>query len=230
MKPFSERTARVIGEAGTERLAGKSAAVFGVGGVGSYAAEALIRAGVGYLFFIDGDTVEETNLNRQLVADLTTLGRPKAEVMAERARRVNPDCRAEALVRRYQPGDRPWLAELAPDFVIDAIDDVPAKTALAEDCLSLGIPEASSMGTGNRLHPEMLEVSDIYKTSVCPLARRMRRELKARGVPRLTVVWSRENPVRTGSGAVGSVSFVPPAAGMILAGIAVRTLLKEETK
>lgn len=229
MKPLAERTARVVGAAGVERLAGASAAVFGIGGVGSYAAEALVRAGVGRLFFIDGDVVEETNLNRQLVADLTTLGRPKAEVMAERAARVNPDGRAEALVRRYAPGDEAWLASLAPDFVIDAVDDVPAKVSLAEACARLGIPEASSMGTGNRLRPELLTVSDIYDTSVDPLARRMRRELRARGVARLTAVWSRETPVKTGAGAVGSVSFVPPAAGMILAGLAVRSILGEES-
>lgn len=229
MKPLLERTARVIGASGTEKLAGASAAVFGIGGVGSYAAEALVRAGVGRLFFIDSDEVEETNLNRQLVADLTTLGRRKAEVMAERAARVNPDCRAEAVVRRYAPGDEAWLAALSPDVVIDAVDDVPAKVSLAEACARLGIPEASSMGTGNRLRPELLTVSDIYETSVDPLARRMRRELRARGVGRLTVVWSRENPVRTGAGAVGSVSFVPPAAGMILAGLAVRSILGEES-
>ena len=221
MKPLFERTARVVGEAGAEKLAGASAAVFGIGGVGSYAAEALVRAGVGHLFFIDSDAVE--------VADLSTLGRAKAEVMAERAARVNPDCRAEALVRRYAPGDEAWLASLAPDFVIDAVDDVPAKVSLAEACARLGIPEASSMGTGNRLRPELLTVSDIYATSVDPLARRMRRELRARGVARLTAVWSRENPVKTGAGAVGSVSFVPPAAGMILAGLAVRSILGEES-
>lgn len=173
MKPLFERTARVVGEAGAEKLAGASAAVFGIGGVGSYA--------------------------------------------------------AEALVRRYAPGDEAWLASLAPDFVIDAIDDVPAKVSLAEACARLGIPEASSMGTGNRLRPELLTVSDIYATSVDPLARRMRRELRARGVARLTAVWSRENPVKTGAGAVGSVSFVPPAAGMILAGLAVRSILGEES-
>ncbi len=226
--PVFERTARLIGEAGVARLAEKTAAVFGIGGVGSYAAEALVRAGVGRLLFIDGDVVEISNLNRQLVADLTTVGRPKAEVMAERAARVNPACRAEAVVRRYVPGDEAWLASLGADFVIDAIDDVPAKVSLAETCARLGIPEAAAMGTGFRLHPEMLEVTDIYRTSGCPLARRMRRELRQRGVERLTVVYSREVPAAAGPGPVGSVSFVPPAAGMILAGLAVRALLKEE--
>ncbi len=227
MTERDERTARVIGEAGVAALARSSCAVFGIGGVGSYAAEALARAGVGQLFFIDGDLVEVSNMNRQLVADAETLGRPKAEVMAERAKRANPACRAEAFVRRYAPGDRDFLARLSPNFVIDAIDDVPTKVALAEDCLALGIPEAASMGTGNRLQPELLEVADIGKTSVCPLARRMRRELRERGIAHLTVVYSKETPVRTGSGTVGSVSFVPPAAGMILAGLAVRKLLEE---
>lgn len=228
MNPQWERTARIVGEAGVDRLARASAAVFGLGGVGSYAAEALVRAGVGRLCFIDGDTVELSNLNRQLVAERGTLGRAKAEVMAERAARVNPDCEALAFVRRYAPGDAEFLASLHVDFVIDAIDDVPAKAALAEDCARLSIPEASCMGTGNRLHPELLTVADIYDTSADPLARRMRRELRARGVARLTAVYSRETPVKTGAGAVGSTSFVPPAAGMILAGVAVRTLLGEE--
>lgn len=230
MNPQWERTACVVGEAGVARLAQASAAVFGIGGVGSYAAEALVRAGVGRLCFIDADTVELSNLNRQLVAERGTLGRAKAEVMAERAARVNPACEALAFVRRYARGDEAFLASLGVDFVIDAIDDVPAKVSLAAACARLAVPEAASMGTGNRLHPEMLAVADIYETSADPLARRMRRELRAAGVARLTAVYSKETPVKTGAGAVGSVSFVPPAAGMILAGIAVRTLLGEETR
>lgn len=228
MESMFSRTVRIIGDAGAAKLSAASVAVFGIGGVGSYAAEALIRAGVGRLLFIDMDTVDVTNLNRQLVADLETVGRFKAEVMRERALRVNPECRAEAFVRRYLPEDWDFLPSLGADFVIDAIDDVPAKAALAEECWKLGIPEAASMGTGNRLHPEMLEIADIYRTTICPLARKFRKELKARGVPKLSVVYSRELPVkpRGGGQAPGSVSFVPPAAGMILAGMAVRHLLE----
>lgn len=229
MKGLYERTARIIDESGVQTLAGKTVAVFGLGGVGSYAAEALARAGVGHLIFIDKDVVDETNMNRQLVADLTTIGRPKAEVMAERALRVNPDCDVKSIVKFYTPGDSQFIADLHADFVIDAIDDVPAKVSIAEECWKQRVPEASSMGTGNRIRPEMLEISDIYKTSVCHLARKMRKELKDRRVRRLTVVYSKELPRKPiGDGhAPGSISFVPPVSGMILAGIAVRYLLKE---
>lgn len=228
MNPVFERTARLIGENGVARLARKAVAVVGLGGVGSYAAEALLRAGVGRLCLIDSDVVDVTNVNRQLVADLTTIGEAKASVMAARAARVNPACRAEALVRRYAPGDGEWLLSLGVDFVVDAVDDVPAKVDLAEVCARRNIPEAAALGTGYRLHPELLTVADIYSTSGCPLARRMRQELRRRGVERLTVVYSKEAPVKGGPGPVGSISFVPPAAGMMLAGIAVRALLKEE--
>lgn len=229
MKPLYERTARIIDKAGVETLAQKTVAVFGIGGVGSYAAEALARAGVGHLIFIDKDVVDETNMNRQLVADLSTIGRPKAEVMAERALRVNPDCDVRSLVTYYKPGDSQFIADLHADFIIDAIDDVPAKVAIAEECWKQRIHEAASMGTGNRLRPEMLEIADIYKTSVCHLARKMRKELKERRVRHLTVVYSKELPRKPiGEGnSPGSISFVPPVSGMILAGIAVRYLLKE---
>lgn len=227
MDPIFQRTARIIDEAGVEELSKKTVAVFGLGGVGSYAAEALVRAGVGHLIFIDKDIVDETNLNRQLVAERGTIGRPKAEIMAERAARVNPACKTESFVTFYQPGDSEFIKNLQADFIIDAIDDVPAKVSIAEECWNQHIPEASSMGTGNRIHPEMLEIADIYKTSVCHLARKMRRELKERRVRHLTVVYSKEIPSKPiGEGhAPGSISFVPPVSGMILAGIAVRHLL-----
>lgn len=229
MDPIFTRTARIIDESGVDLLATKTVAVFGLGGVGSYAAEALVRAGVGHLIFIDKDVVDETNLNRQLVAERGTIGRAKAEIMQERAARVNPACKTEALVKFYVPGDSEFIANLHADFIIDAIDDVPAKVSIAEECYKQHIPSASSMGTGNRVHPEMLEIADIYKTSVCHLARKMRKELKARRVKKLTVVYSKEIPSKPiGEGhAPGSISFVPPVSGMILAGIAVRHLLKE---
>lgn len=230
MNDMFARTARILGEAGVAELSAKTVAVFGLGGVGSYAAEALARAGIGHLIFIDGDVVDVTNLNRQLVADLTTVGRPKAEVAAERARRVNGAVDVRAVVSYYRPGDTEFIENLGADFVIDAIDDVPAKVSIIETCTRCGISIASSMGTGNRLHPEMLKISDISKTSVCPLARKMRRELKSRGISHLPVVWSEEIPVKPqGEGhAPGSVSFVPPVAGMILVGYAVRKLLRIE--
>lgn len=229
MNPIFTRTARIMGEEGVNYLATKTVAVFGIGGVGSYAAEALVRAGIGHLIFIDKDEVDITNLNRQLVADLTTVGRNKAEIMVERAHRVNPDCDAKAYPVFYRPGDEEFIQNLHADYIIDAIDDVPAKISIAEMCWKLKIPEISSMGTGNRLRPDMLQIADINKTSVCHLARKMRKELKDRRVRHLTVVYSKELPHKPiGEGhAPGSTSFVPPVSGMMMASYVIRAFLKE---
>ena len=229
MDPIFVRTARIMGEEGVDFLSTKTVAVFGIGGVGSYAAEALVRVGIGHLIFIDKDVVDESNLNRQLVADRTTIGRNKAEVMVERAHRVNPNCIAEAKPVFFRPGDEDFIKDLHADYIIDAIDDVPAKLAIAEICWKMKIPEISSMGTGNRLRPEMLQIADINKTSVCHLARKMRKELKDRRVRHLTVVYSKELPHKPiGEGhAPGSTSFVPPVSGMMMAGYVLRNLLKE---
>lgn len=225
-----QRTARIIGEDGVNALKAATVAVFGTGGVGSYACEALGRAGVGHLIFIDKDVVDETNMNRQLVADLTTLGRNKAEIMAERVRRVNPSCDVQALVKRYNPSDDEFIPSLHADFIIDAIDDVPAKVAMAVCCWKHKIPEISSMGTGNRLHPEMLEIADIYKTRECHLARKMRKALKEARVRHLPVVYSREPAHKViGEGyQPGSISFVPPVSGMMMAGYVIREILKKK--
>ncbi|WP_370783905.1 ThiF family adenylyltransferase [Allisonella histaminiformans] len=225
-----QRTARIIGEDGVNALKAATVAVFGTGGVGSYACEALGRAGVGHLIFIDKDVVDETNMNRQLVADLTTLGRNKAEIMAERVRRVNPSCDVQALVKRYNPSDDEFIPSLHADFIIDAIDDVPAKVAMAVCCWKHKIPEISSMGTGNRLHPEMLEIADIYKTRECHLARKMRKALKEARVRHLPVVYSREPAHKIiGEGyQPGSISFVPPVSGMMMAGYVIREILKKK--
>lgn len=225
-----QRTARIIGEEGVRALKDATVAVFGTGGVGSYACEALARAGVGHLIFIDKDVVDETNMNRQLVADLTTLGRNKAEVMAERASRVNPSCDVKSIVKLYDPTDEEFIPSLHADFIIDAIDDVPAKVAMAICCWKHKVPEISSMGTGNRLHPELLEISDIYKTSVCHLARKMRKALKEARVRRLPVVYSREPAHKIiGEGyQPGSISFVPPVSGMLMAGYVIREILKKK--
>lgn len=225
-----QRTARIIGEDGVNALKAATVAVFGTGGVGSYACEALGRAGVGHLIFIDKDVVDETNMNRQLVADLTTLGRNKAEIMAERVRRVNPSCDVQALVKRYNPSDDEFIPSLHADFIIDAIDDVPAKVAMAVCCWKHKIPEISSMGTGNRLHPEMLEIADIYKTRECHLARKMRKALKEARVRHLPVVYSWEPAHKIiGEGyQPGSISFVPPVSGMMMAGYVIREILKKK--
>lgn len=227
MEKLFQRTTRILGNENIEKLKNKTVAIFGVGGVGSYASEALIRAGVGNLIFIDKDIVDETNMNRQLVADLTTLGRVKVEVMKERALRVNPKCNVKTIAKRYEAGDVEFIKNLKADFIIDAIDDVVAKISIAKICEDEKIPHASSMGTGNRLHPELLTISDIYKTTTCPLAKKIRKELRKLRVKKLTVVYSKEEPREIiGEGtAVGSISFVPPVSGMMLASIAIRTLL-----
>lgn len=219
------RNIRLIGEEGQAALRAASVAVFGVGGVGSYAAEALARAGVGRLLFVDGDKVEESNINRQLVADYTTLGQPKADVMRERALRVNPECRAEALSIFYDAETADSVDFARYDCVIDAIDTVASKLLIIERAKAAGAYVLSAMGAGNKLDPSRFEIADIYSTSVCPLARVMRRELKSRGVSELTVVYSREEPaVKTRP--PGSLSFVPSAAGLLLAGETIRHILK----
>ena len=228
MNPAFQRTARIIGEDGISLLSQKTVAVFGLGGVGSYAAEALVRAGVGHLIFIDKDCVDISNINRQLVADVSTIGRLKAEVMAERAHRVNEFCDVKVMPVYYRPEDSGFIESLHADFIIDAIDDVPAKIAIIPECDGMKIPPISSMGTGNRLCPEMLEITDIYKTSVCHLARKIRKILKEKRIRHLPVVYSKEVPCKIvgEEHAPGSVSFVPPVSGMMMAGYAVRKLLE----
>lgn len=228
------RTQMLLGEQGMERLARAHVAVFGVGGVGSYAVEALARCGVGELTVVDDDVVSLTNVNRQLVATLRTVGRPKVEVARERILDVNPDCRVHALRLFYGPDTANALDMAAFDYVIDCIDTVSAKLLLVERARAAGVPVLCSMGTGNKLDPTRFEVADIYKTSVCPLARVIRLECKKRRIRRLKVVYSKEEP-RTplpsdeqkgtaGRAVPGSVSFVPPVAGMILAGECIKDL------
>ncbi len=220
------RTAMLIGEGALEKLKGSTVAVFGVGGVGSHAADALARCGVGKLVLIDYDNIEPSNINRQVHATAMTVGKLKAEVMKERILEINPDAEVTALVRRYRPGDAEGLVSCDYDYIIDAIDDVAAKTDLIAKAKEAGVPVISSMGTGNKLDPSQFEVADIYSTSVCPLARVMRKELKKRGVGSLKVVYSKEEPAKVSASVPGSISFVPPVAGLILAGEVVRELMK----
>lgn len=224
----------LLGDAAMERLALARVAVFGIGGVGSYAAEALARSGVGHLLLIDGDEVSLTNLNRQLIALHSTLGRPKVEAARERLLDIAPGAEVEAYHTFVTAGDIQTLPLAGCDYVVDAIDTVSVKIALAQRCRELGIPLISSMGTGNKLDPTRLELSDISETSVCPLARVMRKELKKRGILHLEVVYSREEAIAPapsgeepppGRRAVpGSTAFVPAAAGLIIAGRVVRRL------
>ena len=224
----------LLGEEAVRRLEESSAAVFGIGGVGSYAAEALARAGVGTLYLIDGDTVSRSNINRQLIALESTVGRAKAEVMAERIRDINPDCRVFPIAERYCAERREYFFSLRLGYIVDAIDSVSCKTDLIATALGRGVPIVSALGTGNRLDASGFVFADLSETHGCPLARVMRRELKKRGVQRLKVVYSAEAPRAplagtgekgtAGRAAPASVSFVPGVAGMILAGEVIKDL------
>ena len=224
------RTAALIGEEGLHRLKNARVAVFGIGGVGGHLAEALARAGVGHIHLIDRDTVSLSNINRQAVALHSTVGRPKAEVMAERIRDINPDCRVESSVCFYLPENANEFDLSRYDFVADCVDTVAAKLELAVRCQKVGTPLISAMGAGNKLHPEAFRISDISKTETDPLARVMRRELKKRGVKKLLCVWSDESPIPAnivgddGRPAPASISFTPSAMGLIMAGEIIRTL------
>lgn len=193
------RTQALIGSEGLTRLNNANVVLFGVGGVGSYAAEALIRSGVGSLTLIDGDIVAKSNINRQLIALDSTVGLPKAQVMAARAKDINPSCRITALNCFYDESNKDIIDFAKFDYVIDAIDTISSKLLIIELASRAGTRTISCMGAGNKLNAVGFEVSDIYKTSVCPLARVMRRELKKRGIAKLKVVYSKEEPLTPAS-------------------------------
>lgn len=224
------RTARVLGENSIQTLSEKHVAVFGLGGVGGYATEALVRSGIGRFDLIDHDKVDITNLNRQIIATHETIGREKTEVMRERMLSINPDADIRIHPCFFLPENADDFDFTGYDYVIDAVDTVTAKIEIVMRAQEAGVPVISSMGTGNKLDPAMLEIADIYKTSVCPLARVMRRELKKRGVEKLKVVYSREEPVRAciteeQRNIPGSTAFVPAAAGFLIASEVVKDLI-----
>ena len=212
------------------RLAGARVAVFGVGGVGGHCVLALARAGVGAIDVFDDDVVSVTNINRQAVAMTSTLGRPKVDVIREQVLDINPQAQVRCHRMFYTPENADTVALSAYDYIVDAIDTVKAKTELIVRAHAAGVPIVSAMGAGNKLDPTRFELADIYETSVCPLCRTMRAQLKKRGVSQHRVVYSREEPLRAvadaaqGRHAPGSVSFVPPVAGLILAGEVIRNL------
>ena len=214
-----------------DTLKNKHVTVFGIGGVGSYLCEALARAGVGAFTLVDGDTVAESNINRQLIADTKSIGKYKAEVMKERISLINPKAKVECINRFIQAEQLSQVFDFKTDYVADAIDTVSVKLELAKFCQDNNIFLLSAMGTGNKIHPELFEIADIYATSVCPLCRAMRSKLKAMGVKSLKVVYSREEPISAvmqktdGRYPPASISFTPPVAGMIMAGEIIRNLL-----
>lgn len=233
MKEQFSRMEMMLGADALERLSRCHVAVFGLGGVGSWTVEALARSGVGELTLIDDDTVGVTNLNRQLQALWSTQGRPKAEALSDRVKDINPDCTVHVLAQRYFAETRAFFFPVSYDYVVDAIDTVSCKLDLIETALSRGIPIISSLGTGNKLDPTQFRIADISKTEGCPLARVVRKELRKRGVLRHRVLFSPEQPRETeqreapppGRRSVpASVPWVPPVAGLLLAGDVVMTL------
>ena len=228
-----ERTALLLGKASVERLARKRVAVFGVGGVGGFVCEGLVRAGIGAIDIVDKDIVAISNINRQLIALHSTVGKNKVDVLEERLKDINKNL----IIKKYKCFFLPETSETFDfreyDYVVDAIDTVTGKIELILKAKEAGVPIISAMGAGNKLDPTAFQVSDIYKTSVCPLARVMRRELKKRGVEKLKVVYSKEEPIKPqfeeGEEVVpGSISFVPPALGLIIAGEVVKDLIRVE--
>lgn len=258
-----ERTGLLLGSDGVEKLKKANICVFGVGGVGGYCVEALVRAGIGHLTVVDRDTVSESNLNRQIIALRSTVGRPKVDVICERALDINPDIDITALNMFFLPENASEIDFSKFDYVVDAVDTVTAKLEIISRARAAGVPVISSMGTGAKLHPEMLEVADIYDTDICPLAKVMRKECRKRNMPGFRCVFSREDSKKrvtqdkmgiTGAGETtkfqdrpngmtakspgdiakedgkwtpvvpGTVSFVPSAAGLIIAGVIIRDI------
>ena len=245
------RTELLIGEDGINKLQNAKVAVFGVGGVGSFVVEGLVRAGVGHFVLVDDDKICLTNLNRQIIATRNTIGKYKVDVAKERILEINPNATVEIYQEFYMPNSESNILTEDLDYVVDCIDTVTAKIELVMNCKKLNIPIISAMGTGNKLDPSKFEITDIYKTSVCPLAKVMRKELRKRNIESLKVIYSKEEPIKINQEAncscktncicppgtkrkcsirnqvPGSISFVPSVAGLMIAGEIVREIIKK---
>lgn len=229
------RSLSVFGKEGMDRLRRARVAVFGAGGVGGYVIEALARSGIGQIDIIDNDTVAVSNINRQIIALDSTVGRLKTDVFKERIAAINPECTVRTFPVFFSPENSGSFDFGEFTYAADAIDYVPGKTEIVKKAYEANIPAISSMGAGNKLNPAMLEVSDIYKTSVCPLARVMRYELRKKNIPHLKVVYSKETPIspttdKTGKRITGSMAFVPPAAGLLIASEIVKDIISCDNK
>lgn len=220
-----DRTEKLIGKSGLEILQNSRVILFGVGGVGSFAAEALIRSGVGFLTIVDKDTIDPTNLNRQIMANVKTVGKKKVEVMAKRLIAINPRSIIHPMHKHYIPENSSEFHLQDYDYVIDAVDMVTAKIDLVVKCQDNKVPIISCMGTGNKMDASYFNITDIYETSICPLAKVMRKELRERGIKSLKVLYSTEAPMIRET-PPGSIAFVPSVAGLLIAGEVVRDLLK----
>ena len=222
------RTELLIGKDSIEKLQKSKVAIFGIGGVGSYAVEALVRAGIADFILVDKDIVDLTNLNRQIIATRETIGMPKVEVAKRRILEINPNANVEIYQEFFMPNSKDFFDDTV-NYIVDAIDTVTAKIELIVRANKYNIPIISCMGTGNKLDPTMFEVSDIFKTSVCPLAKVMRKELKNRGIKNLKVVFSKENPIKIADeeqkSIPASISFVPSVAGLIIASEVIKDII-----
>ncbi|MBR2558370.1 MAG: tRNA threonylcarbamoyladenosine dehydratase [Methanobrevibacter sp.] len=228
------RTEMLIGNEGMEKLKDAKVAVFGLGGVGSFVCEGLARSGVGNFILVDYDKTDETNINRQLIATVNTIGEYKVDLMKERILKINPDANVEVYKEFYMADSKTDIITKDLSYAVDCVDTIMAKIAIICHCDALDVPVISSMGTGNKLDPTMFEVADIYETSICPLARIMKKDLRKRNIEKLKVVYSKENPINTNDCAInqerkfkvkGSVSFVPSVAGLIIAGEVIKDII-----
>lgn len=244
------RTELLIKSEGIEKLQNSKIAIFGIGGVGSFVVEGLVRAGVGNFVLIDDDKICLTNLNRQIIATRKTIGKFKVDVAKERILEINPDAKVETYQEFYMPDSKTNIINEDLDYVIDCVDTITAKIEIIEQCKKLSIPVISSMGTGNKLDPSRFEITDIFKTSICPLAKVMRKELKKRNIDNLKVIYSKEEPIKIDDNSnsscktncicppgtkrkctirnqvPGSISFVPSVAGLMMAGEVVRDIIR----
>lgn len=229
MQDWLSRTEGLIGRENIEKLNNKKVAIFGIGGVGSYVVEALARVGIGRFILVDSDDVSITNINRQIIATTRTIGEPKVEVAKDRILEINNKAKVE-IYKEFFTSNTKGILDDSISYIVDAVDTVTAKIELVIRANKLDIPIISSMGTGNKLDPTRFEVSDIYKTSVCPLAKIMRKELKKRNISKLKVVYSKEEPIKTsisenGKKVPASISFVPSVAGLIIASEVIKDLI-----
>ena len=225
MEEQFSRTELLIGKDGVEKLKKSEVAIFGLGGVGSYVVEALARSGVGNFILVDNDIISETNINRQIIATYKTIGKPKIQIEKERILEINPNAKVEIFKEFFMP-ESPDFFDKNVSYIVDAIDTITAKIELVVRAKKMNKPIISCMGTGNKLDPTKFEVTDIYKTSVCPLAKVMRKELKNRKIDNLKVLYSKEEPIKLNNKQVpGSISFVPSVAGLIIAGEVIKDII-----
>ena len=225
MEEQFSRTELLIGKDGVEKLKKSKVAIFGLGGVGSYVVEALARVGVGNFILVDNDIISETNINRQIIATYKTIGKPKIQIEKERILEINPNAKVKIFKEFFMPESPDFIDENV-SYIVDAIDTITAKIELVVRAKKMNRPIISCMGTGNKLDPTKFEITDIYKTSVCPLAKVMRKELKNRKIDNLKVLYSKEEPIKLNNKQVpGSISFVPSVAGLIIAGEVIKDII-----